>query len=982
MPIHFEQPGWLLLAVLLVPTWWWLRRSQEAFGPGRWISIGIARTLLILVLSVAMAEPVLQRESEGLTVAVVLDRSRSIGRSQLERASYWLEEAAQGPQRLPDDRLAVVQVGRDAVPTAMPDPASVISLQSGPADVTESNLAAGIEQAKGLLPRDTASRIVLVSDGNETVGNLLAAIDLAQGIPIDVLPIEYEYSDEVLFDRIIAPSHARMGQSIELRLVLRSRGASSGRLVLERDGTVVDINGAEPGYAVPLSLEGGVHVERITVDAGEPGPVVFKATFEPDPGAAGGDRVAANNAGAAVTFVSGAGAILIIDSGTGGGQALQEALTDAGIQSVRKLPSEIGTGVVGMLAYDAIAICDVPRWLFTDAQVRDLHAYVHDTGGGLFMSGGPESFGAGGWIGSSLEPAIPLNLDPPAERQIVKGALAIIVHSCEMPQGNYWGRRVAEAAIETLNAADDVGIIEKGGGSAVWVYDMQPVGDRLGALSAAKQLTFGDMQYFGPSMTMALEGLAASDAGQRHVIIISDGDPQPPSGALLSRYADAGVTVSTIMVGWHANNPLNEAAMQRIATITGGTYYRVDDPNKLPQIFIKEARVVSRSLIQEGAFSTAVVDTITGPAQGISEIPDVRGYVLTVAREGLARVGMIVRNQEHEDPLYAWWNYGLGRSVAFTSEFSGRWGANWVGWSRFGAFAEQTIRWLMRSSTRSDFELNIEDVGGGQFVVELEAFDPSETFLNFLETKAARIGPDGQTEPLDLQQIGPGRYRGEFHQRQAGTSVINVNFAGRDAEGETINGNVQAAATRAYSDEYRDLVDNASMLRRVAEQTGGRVLSMEDAVPVDLYDRESLVMPSSASDMWTMLAIAAAILLVLDVALRRLAVDPERVREAIARASARREKRSDGALSAWRRTKKSASTRTRINETKLDHLTAETGESSALSTSDETTPTASTPSPVEGTDEIEDTEAEGGMTARLKAARERARKRGLGDDGP
>ncbi len=981
LPIYFEQPGWLLLILLLIPSWWWLTRSRDAFAPGRWILIGLTRSVLIIILSIALAEPIIESRAEDLTVAVIVDRSRSMPRSSLEKATDWLEEAADGPARQASDRLAVIQLGRDAVPTAMPDPASVLSLANGPADVTETNLARGIELAKGLFPRDSASRIVLVSDGNETIGNLQAAADMARdsGIPIDVLPIEYAYEDEILFDRLMAPSHARMGQSLELRLVLRSRGPASGRLILEQDDALVDINGAAAGHALPLQLEGGVHVERIVVESDEPGPIQFKATFEPDPGS--GDRIAANNTASAVTMVSGVGSVLIIDDGADSGGAFARALNQSGIATRTTLPSDLEPGVVGMLGYDMIALVGVPRWSFTDMQVRDLHAYVHDTGGGLLVTGSPEGLGAGGWIGSALEPAIPLELDPPAERQIVKGALAIIVHSCEMPQGNYWGQRVAEAAIETLNAADEVGIIEKGAGEeAAWVLPMQVVGNRQVALSAARQLTFGDMQMFEPSMKAALQGLLQVDAGQRHVIIISDGDPSPPSAELINQYAQNKVTCTTVMVGGHGNNPQHAAIMQRMASMTGGTFYRVDDPKQLPQIFIKEARVVSRSLIQEGQYPTTVVDNQSGPIQGFESVPMIDGYVLTSPRESLSRIGIVVTNDTHGDPLYAWWNYGLGRVSAFTSDLSSLWAARWLSWSRFTAFWEQGARWLMRSSSMSDFEMTIQDEGGGEFVVDLTALDSDAAFLNFLRTQAVVIAPDGSTSGLDLQQMGPGQYRGEFQQRQAGTSVVNVNFVGRDVKGEVLKGNVQAAVSRAYSDEYRDLVDNAVMLRRVAERTGGRILSMDDALVSDLFDRESLVMPSSAQPAWTTLAIIAAILLVLDVALRRLAVDPERVREAIAKASSRRERKGDSSLSAWRRTKRSARSRTTIqHEQPVPRRASGSEDGQPLPSSENT--------PKEGGGQSKEPEVQddGGMTSRLKAARDRARKKGfggLGDDEP
>ena len=133
--------------------------------------------------------------------------------------------------------------------------------------------------------------------------------------------------------------------------------------------------------------------------------------------------------------------------------------------------------------------------------------------------------------------------------------------------------------------------------------------------------------------------------------------------------------------------------------MTGGSFYKVEDPNELPQIFIKEARVVSRSLIQEGRFVTGVLESSSGPIQGTMDVPSVDGYVLTAPRKSLAQIGLVVDNGEFQDPLYAWWNYGLGRVVAFTSDLKrsvDRPLASMV--TILQLLGAGVIRWLMRSS--------------------------------------------------------------------------------------------------------------------------------------------------------------------------------------------------------------------------------------------------------------------------------------------
>ena len=53
------------------------------------------------------------------------------------------------------------------------------------------------------------------------------------------------------------------------------------------------------------------------------------------------------------------------------------------------------------------------------------------------------------------------------------------------------------------------------------------------------------------SVSMAAKGLEDSKAGQRHIIIISDGDPAPPTQATLDRCIRSKITVTTVMVSGH-----------------------------------------------------------------------------------------------------------------------------------------------------------------------------------------------------------------------------------------------------------------------------------------------------------------------------------------------------------------------------------------------------------------------------------------------
>jgi len=486
-----------------------------------------------------------------------------------------------------------------------------------------------------------------------------------------------------------------------------------------------------------------------------------------------------------------------------------------------------------------------------------------------------------------------------------------------MPQGNFWGQKVAISAIQALSSLDYVGIVEfnwgMGGGNqggningASWAFDMQPAGDKSAAISAAKKMVVGDMPDFGASMQLAFNGLTSVRAGQRHAIVISDGDPAPPSQALLDQYKAQKITITTIMVGGHGT-ATDKASMQYVAMQTGGRFYNITNPKQLPQIFIKEAKVVSRSLIQEGdAYQPRLTSRLPGPLEGFGAVPQIHGYVLTAAKDGLTQIALVNDTSEGPDPIYAYWNYGLGKSVAYTSDLTGRWGTPWVTWEQFRAFWEQSTRWVMRPSSPANLLVNTRQEGE-RSIVELEALEANAAFLNFLQTSAVVLKPDNTAEPLVLQQVGPGRYRGEFKTSEAGAYLINVSYSSGAAGEAAAKGNLQAAVTVPYSREFKDVKHNRALLADLAARTGGRVLSATDPSLVELFDQTDLEVPKSPKEIWDLLAIIAAGLFLMDVAARRVSIDPKLVAALAGRAVGKRTDASTDTVAAWKRTKNQSS---------------------------------------------------------------------------
>jgi uncharacterized membrane protein len=912
-PIAFEQAWWLALApVLWVLAVWIGRSTLTGMGtPSRRVAL-LVRLLVIGLLVMTVARPNWRREGENVAVTVIVDASRSIPVPLAAKAEQYLREATGEPglEGRRGDALGRVIVGRDAYVQAIPGPPDALPDAQQTIDRDGTNLAEAVRLAMAPMPQEMANRILIISDGNETAGSLLAQAEEARaaGVPIDVLPLKYTHEREVIVDRVVVPATARMGETLGVRVLISATAPAVGRLSVLVDGEPVDLDPDSPAVGQLVRLAKGSTSLSIPLTVHDAGARRFDAVFEPMPDENNvvGDTVPENNRASAVTFVAGEGKVLVVSPTEDDAGPLMRALRESRIDAKLAPPAEGVTPLVELGAYDAVILVNTPAYPLSIKQQEDLRAYVHDLGGGLIVIGGPESYGAGGWIGSPTADALPVKLDPPQKRQMPRGALALVMHSCEMPEGNYWGQETALAAVRNLSRQDLVGVVEyswQGGGDS-WVYPLSEVGDGVAVRRAIKNLTFGDAQSFQGMLTMAITSLEKADAGQKHCIIISDADPAPPTRELVQRFINAKVSISTVMVFPHmgtAGSP-DYDMMRDLARSTGGNFYFINDPAKketLPEIFIKEAQTVRRALIWEGQpFAPTVSNATAEPMRGFGGgVPAITGYIITADREGLSTI--MLRGKE-DDPILASWQYGLGRSIAFTSDATGRWARAWTSWDKFRSFWEQQVRWAMRPSGSADIRVVTENLDDKTRVI-VEALDPNGQRLNFARFRGRVVGPDGAATDVDLRQTGPGRYEGEFGSSRSGSYVVNLRYdamgqPGADgAPGARLEGAVQAGVSRPFADEFRALSDNFALLRQVAERTGGRVMPL-DPRRAEVWSRAGLTMPVSLRPIWPIVAAVGIGLFLVDVGVRRVRVDLGLVAMAVRRALGRKAEKAAGEL--------------------------------------------------------------------------------------
>ncbi len=876
--MRFETPGYLVL-LALVPLLIALSfRSLAGLGPGRRVVAITVRCLVVLLIVLALAGAQRTETVDDLAVIFLMDRSKSVPQ-RLQRAAFdYVQRAAADAGN--NDLIGVV--GFDGVADVEQLPMKVLDIRglTPPGEPHQTSLAAAVRLALALLPSDAAGRLVLLSDGNENVGNVLEEAEQlrAARIPVDVFPIEYQHDREVVFEQLKAPPTATTDETVNLQMVLRAQQRCTGEILLKHGGVPVDLSPDTPGSGYRVELEPGPNRFQFQRPLYAAGAHRFEAEFIPDDPDA--DTLADNNLGQAFTMVSGQGKILILaeEDDLAGAQPSALILTNAlerdKIVCDVARPGEIPLDQEHLIDYSLVVLSDVPAGSFSQLDKESLAVYVRELGGGLIMVGGENSFGAGGWLSSPVEDVMPVSFDIKHKKEFLKGALALVMHACEIPDGNFLGERCAIEAVKSLSSRDLVGVLAwkwHGGDDKNWAVPLQTVGNRTRIINAIKTMSMGDLPDLDEVMRPGVEALIERrDAGPKHMIVISDFDPSPPRGDLIAKMKQHGITCTTIAIGY-GGHWIDEGMATEIATKTGGRFYRTRDHSQLPRIFVKESREVRRSLIQEGEFNPALVNPLSPIVPGLAGegLPPLRGFVLTTGKDA-AMVPIVRPAEEGDDPVLAHWQAGLGKTIAFTSGMWSKWGPAWAAWPGFSKFWSQAVRWASRQSEAAAFDI-ATSVQGGKARIRLDAYDKNADALNFMNVAGKVVTPDNEAMPLRLTQTGPGRYEAEFDARQRGNYILDLRYTSMQ-DGEEHRGILQTGLSIAYSPEYAQMQANMPLLEELRTQTDGRLL--RNLAPGDVFARAGMRQAEKRRVIWESLLRWMLLAFLLDVAVRRIAVRP------------------------------------------------------------------------------------------------------------
>lgn len=853
------EPRYLLLLVVLLPAVVLLgRRSLAGLGRAQARVVLGLRLAAVTALVVALAEPAWRGLTPRVDVVFAVDHSRSIPAEQAEQ----IREAVNGSTARTGplwEGGKVVVFAEDAVTEASLDRSEPITRYASAVDRDGSNLERGLQRALEAIEPDARGRVVLFSDGNETRGDVRSAVARARaaGVPVDVVPVRYRHEREVLVEKLVVPSRAQVGEPVGVRVVVRATAGARATLRLTSDGAVVESR--------RLELEPGTSVEELQFRPDAPGFFRLEAVLEPlRPEQS--DHYPQNNASHGFVYVGGASEVLWVCDAPAEAAHVLEALgaEDHRVRVVH--PADLPVEAGELQGFDAVVLDDVPRDAFSSRQLESVAAAVADVGVGLVMVGGPRSFGAGGWADTPVEDALPVHMHPKGSEVVLSAAMVLVIDRSGSMSGEKirLAKRAAGATADALSSRDRLGVVAFDS-AAQWVARLSPAGRGSAILQRIAALDAEGGTDALPGLRLARRALLGAEANTKHVILLTDGqDLRGGCHGLARRLAAEGITVSTVGVGDGARSP----DLKRVAHAGRGRFYGVAEAADLPRIFVKETRRVARSLIVSGRFEPRPrgASPVLGALDGF---PPLEGYVLT---EPKARAQVALATPDGA-PVLAHWQFGLGKALAFTSDARPRWAPGWVAWPGFQAFWSQALRWVSRSLEDERFQVTARADGAvGRLL--LDAVDARGELVDGLSVRARVRPPTRGGEPLDvaLRQRGPGRYEAEVPLREAGTHEVAL--VCEDARGEVRHA-VTTGLVAPLAPEFRDLESDAPLLEEVARATGGRVLTPWDLAEgrVDPWDPHDLPERDARVEGWPLCLVLAVVLFLLDVAVRRVAID-------------------------------------------------------------------------------------------------------------
>ncbi|ETP68544.1 VWA domain-containing protein [Planococcus glaciei] len=840
MELRLDNPLWLWLLVPVIAYFGLLGYRNFKRYAKLYRFIYAVRFLTAALLVFALAEPAAYRPAQEEQIIFLMDRSASMEGLEGEMADA-IETAISnkkdsqniGVYTFAEDFQTLLPVSKEPRP---------LPREQAKGDGRHTNLARAIELAANSGNTDLATRVVVLTDGNETQASALESLNRLDRdrVQIDVLPLQQADKNDAAIIGFETPADAFLGEAQAFSVSIDSDKETTGQLVFSR-------NDQEFGRQ-KISLVEGENLFSYTYPALEEGMAKYEARLELE-----SDAFLENNALISITEVEGNPEVLVVSGSEA--SPIPGVLDTENIRVTSITANQLPANLSSILQHDSVIFDNVSGTSVGSQQMAVIEQAVQQFGMGFMMVGGDQSFGLGGYFKSPIERILPVEMEVKGKHELPSLGLVIVMDRSGSMAGTKMelAKEAAARSVELLREDDTVGVI---------AFDDQPwqivptekLADPKEAADKILSVSPGGGTEIYRSLEEAYSQLEDLELQRKHIILLTDGQSSTSNDydSLIEDGKDKNVTLSTVSIGSDADKNLLES----LATTGSGRYYDVTDATTIPAILSRETIMMSRTYIVDKPFQPVVYNSRWNDLF-TAGVPQMNAYIATTAKS----TASVALESEEEDPVLATWNYGLGKTIAYTSG-SGGWSGDFQSWQNWPAFWNRTVSELLPSFAEIPFSVTAKQQG----VYAIEDPSRKSAIIN-----VTAVDEKGNEVPLKSEPVAPGEIEVTMDAEPGLVffSVSNENGA-----------SYRTGLTVPYGAEYKISNPNLPLLTTLAERSGGQVLGSLDEAMRDIpYES------GSQKPIQQFLLLLAMLLFFADITIRRFGLRmPIRKKEKIAEA--------------------------------------------------------------------------------------------------
>ncbi len=725
--ISFDSPLWFfvlipLLVGVLVPFFIAIRKENKSKSV---IASLIIHILIVALVGFAAVETLYTTVITKTEVIVVADVSYSSRENGADIDRYISELEKSLPK---NSKLGVVVFGKDQkLHTPLGEERKPVTSEG--VDTSATDISSALDFASELFSDGVLKRIVLLTDGAETVSEdvsgMIASVEKlnSKNIAIDAIYLDSnikEGTKEIQISGVDYIPSTYVGKKTTADILVQSNTSEPAIITVYKNGVK---------YAdMAEVLSSGYNIINLPLPTDEDGVFEYEVRAEIK-----GDSSPHNNSYSFTQSISADMKALLVTSEPDDIEILSSMLGENAMLDVMYIRTnltdvayihsqvikrfadcenihilaenaQIPASVEVLSNYDEFILSNVdPRDIpNVSAFIEGLEVVVSRHGKTLSTFGDLRIQNKTDESLSALEDMLPLKFGNSAQDPRL---FAIVIDVSRSMFDTSQLEMAKQAAISLLNllSNDDEVIVVSFAGNIKPVCPATKASKRDEIAKLITELDPEQGTSIGGGLAKAVSMMIGHNHNLKEVMLISDGlnysaerveiDGVEMNAVQIASYmAENGIKVSTMNV----QESQGIAMLKNIANAGKGNYYYINGLDKLEElVFSDVADDLTESVINKDSLVNIELSK-DNVLEGVGYLPSVGGFVQSKAKisaktvltvDYLKSTGITVRV-----PLYSYWNYGNGRVASYTSSLIGTWGANWQSSSAAYTFLSNTAK--------------------------------------------------------------------------------------------------------------------------------------------------------------------------------------------------------------------------------------------------------------------------------------------------